>query len=95
MRQFLRSGDINLQCLEVTVVNADERAFEFYGAFQFFRVMNLDQYIHTPFMGDTLKFRRFAILKRGHNQQDTIRTESTGLNNLIGVEHEILTQDRQ
>ena len=57
--------------------------------------MNLNQGIHTQVISQVMQLLCLRILETGHDDQNAVYAQGPRLINLIGIEHEVLAQDRQ
>ena len=65
------------------------------GALEFFGVVDLDQHVHAPVEGCSLQLSGLAVIEAGHDDQNAVGPQRTGLGDLVGVEHEVLAQAGQ
>jgi hypothetical protein len=86
---------VDLQGFEITVINANQRGIEFQRPLEFRRIVHLDQHVHAEFDRGGFELLRHRIVERRHDQEDAIGADRAGFEHLIGIEHEILAQDRQ
>ena len=93
--QALASLKRNLEIAQIAVVDADQRRFERQGAVEFGFVMRLDQHVHMQVMRRDIEGARLLIVDAGHDDENAVGAGGARFKDLIGVEHEILAQDRQ
>ena len=93
--QPFRGRQIHLEGPQVPVVDADEPGVQAERPIQFRLVVDLDEDIHAELLRRVHKFHRPAVVHRRHDEQNTVGAEDPRLDDLVGIQHEILAQDRQ
>ena len=93
-RKIDRDVERNLEGAQVAVIDADQSGAGIQGALQFWFIMHFDQRLHPqPFRFHAQAFQRGRVQERG-NQQYGVRSRVTRLEDLIGIDDEILAQQR-
>ena len=57
--------------------------------------MDFDQHVHAELVRAGFEFSQLCVADGSHDQQDAIGTPGPCFEDLIGVEQEVLSQDRQ
>ena len=93
--QPLADGERRLEGAQVAVVDADQPALERQRALEFALVMDLDQHVEPEVMRGLVERARGIVVDGGHDDEDAVGAPGARLQHLIGIEQEILAQDRQ
>ena len=80
---------------QVAVVDAPQRRGHVAAFFQLGRIVQFQQYGHAQFVGNGFKTLKLPGFQCGGNQENRIRTPRARLIDLVFVDDEIFTQDRQ
>ena len=94
-RQALGHGERRLEGPEVAVVDADERRGEPQRALELRLVVHLDEHVHAERERRLLERLRLVVGDRRHDDQDAVGAPGARLEDLVGLEHEILAERRQ
>ena len=94
-RQPLADFERGLEGPEVAVVDADQPAFERQRALEFGLVVDLDQHVEAEVVRGLVERARRLVVDRRHDDEDAVGAPGARLQHLIGIEEEILAQDRQ
>ena len=81
--------------MQVTIINADDRCSEPSCNFQVFRSVNFDDRVHAKTVGRAEQMPELRFIEGRDDQQNGVGTESGGLIDLIPVNDEVLSQQRQ
>ena len=84
-----------LEGLEVAVVDPDQPVVDRQRAPELFLVVDLDKHVHPEFPREGGELPGPVVFESGHDQQDAIGPDRPRLGHLIGIESEILAQNRQ
>ena len=93
--EFERCLKIDIQSLEISVIDPKQRRFQQQRPIAFGGVMDFDQHIEVVRHGDRFELGGLGIRQCRHDQQHGIGTDGAGLDDLPGVDDEILADDRQ
>ena len=94
-QQLERPPDVDLQRRQVAVVDPDQPGAERRGALELGLVVNLDQRREPEPRAVSCSRSSSALVERGHDQQDRVGARRQRLVELVGVDDEVLAQDRQ
>src|SRR5690348_9874313 len=92
-RKSERYGQVCHEGIEVAVVDADHRRAHGERTIELAIVVDLDEGIHPERLCAMKKRVRRQVVDASHYDEDAIRAPCSGLNNLVGVEQEILSQN--
>ena len=80
---------------EITVVDADERGAQHERPLQLLAVVDLGQDVHAERLGQARKFLEARVREARHDEEHAVRPQQARFVDLVGVDHEVLAQDRQ
>ena len=78
----------------VWVVDPEQRRVEAQRAFQLCAIMDLYQYVEILRLCHIGELGHLTILQRSDDQQNAVSAQGSGLDDLVGVNHKILADDR-
>jgi hypothetical protein len=90
----LRDREVGLQCLQVAVVDADERRSKRQRARQFRLVMHFDKRVHAERACGRHDGSRPLVIENRQHRQHGVRSRRSRLLDLERVDDEILSEDR-
>ena len=85
----------DLEAAQIAVVDADQPPGQGQGPLQLRAVVDLDQDIQAQGQRQGVQVPQLGISQAGGDQQDAIRPQDPGLQHLVGVQDEVLADDRQ
>ena len=88
-------ASVDVEGLEVAIVDADQAARQVERAVEFGVVVHFDDGVHVPVAGGRGELGGERVVDLGQDDQDAVGTPGARLDNLIGIDHEILAQDGQ
>ena len=94
-RELLADAERDLEGAQIPVVDADELGAERQRAVEFRPVVHLDQHVHAEIVRRVDQRARLLVGDARHDDEDAIRAPGARLEDLIGLEQEILAQGRQ
>lgn len=80
---------------QVAIVDADQSRLHCHRALQLRLVMDFDQHAHAHGLGSGLEFDRLAMVEHGQDQENGVGPHGACFMDLVGIDHEVLAQDRQ
>ena len=93
--QPFRDGEVRLEGAETAVVDSDEIGTDGQGPLELRLVVDLDQRVETEPFGVLAQSREILVGERRHDEQHRVGPSDPRLVELIGVDHEVLAQQRQ
>ena len=84
---------IDDKCAEVTIVDADQRRIELEDTVEILGILDFDERLHPEFTGVIVKVAQVAVIQALGDQQDAVGSRGTGLDHLITINDEVLSQD--
>src|SRR5581483_5452344 len=88
--QALRGCQVNVECAQIAVVDAEELGAGLQGLLHLGDVMHLDQRVHAERSRQRYEVAEETRLQHGGDQQETIGAGGPRLVDLVGVEEEVL-----
>ena len=85
-----RERDVGDQGVQVAVVHADDTRASGQGAFDFGCGVGLDEGLHAARVSQLEQLSQQTIRKCPHDEQDSIRAQFACLQDLVGIDHEVL-----
>ena len=80
---------------QVAIVDADERRCECKREVELATIVDFDEHRHPERSGLRLQFAHVRGLERRDDQQDAVGAQGACLVDLVGIDHEVLAQDRE
>src|SRR5690606_16485343 len=80
---------------QIAVVDADQGRVQRQGRVQFVPVVDFNQHVHAQFRGHAFEFAQLGGRQGGGDQQHAVRTQRPGVDDLVGIDQEILAQHGQ
>src|SRR5881227_2440594 len=94
-QQLVGPLDVDAEVGEVAVVDADVVGVNLEGDLQLLLAVDLDEHIEVDGPRLLIQAREVPPLQRGDDQQEGVGAGRRGLEDLIGVDDEVLAKDRQ
>ncbi len=85
---------VDLEGLEVAGVDADQLGAERDGALGLGLVVHLDQHRQAELAGQVVQAAQPVVVEGGHDEQHQVGAGGPGLEHLVGLDHEVLAQQR-
>ena len=77
------------------IVDAEQRRPQRPRPLEFSRVVDFDQDGQASVDRCLFELAQLSVVERGDDEQDAVRPHGPGLRHLVGVDHEVLAQDRE
>ena len=90
-----RSLLIHLEGHQVSLVHPDQVAPDSQGTFEFALIVDLDQGIEPELLRQVVQVSQLSVVEGGRDQQHTIRAHQPSIDNIAGIDGEVLANHRQ
>ena len=85
---------VDLEGLQVAGVDPDQLGAQRHGPLGLGLVVHLDQHGHAELAGLVVERPQRGVVERGHDQQHQVGAGRAGLEHLVGIDQEVLAQQR-
>ncbi len=93
-RQLERSPDVDVECLQVPVVDADHPGSGRDRPVEFEQIMHLDEWLELVRQAVVRERPQLGVRETADNQEKSRGAQDPGFQNLISIDYEVLSQQR-